>query len=148
MSAENYEEDLPPEAPKEVYAQKTLVGLVQLLTELFFERGERVYEWPEDEAEAYREFGWSEGRANARRVMFKKNAKAIVSSSWLAGLKRQWQAEALEEASQMFDGKYFYQREDGSEGHYLQTHTQQRVQRWLRARAAELRAVPTEKKGL
>lgn len=57
--------------------------LEQLLTTLLYDRGNVVYEWPDDEAEAYRELGWSEGVAAARKIMFEKAAKALTDAGFV-----------------------------------------------------------------
>jgi hypothetical protein len=61
-------------------------------------------------------------------------AEAILASAWLAGLKREWQAEALEDASS------FTTPPD------VTFHDLSEVRDWLRDRAASLRSVPTKEK--
>lgn len=54
--------------------------LADLLEEHLYDRGNNVRTWPADEAAAYRELGWSEGTAAARRVMFHKAARAVLAA--------------------------------------------------------------------
>lgn len=53
--------------------------LVDLLAELFADRSDRINDWPEDEAEAYRKYSLSEGAAAVRRVRLHKAAATILS---------------------------------------------------------------------
>lgn len=59
---------------------EVIAPLEVLLDELFAERGNDVRLWPEDEAEAYRELGWSEGAAAARALRIAKAARALYAS--------------------------------------------------------------------
>jgi len=51
--------------------------LVALLESLDWDRGNHIADWPDDEAEAYREFGWQEGIDAANRIKWAKWADAI-----------------------------------------------------------------------
>ena len=55
-------------------------ALDRLLDEHMAVRPQRVREWPDDEAEAYRELGWSEGIAAARKLQVAKARDAILAS--------------------------------------------------------------------
>ncbi|MHA7210829.1 hypothetical protein [Arthrobacter sp. MDT1-65] len=51
------------------------------LKESMFDRGIRVYEWPDDEAAAYRDNGgFSEGTEAAEEIRFTKAAKAVLEA--------------------------------------------------------------------
>lgn len=52
--------------------------LADRLAEVLYDRGDDIRKWPEDEAEAYREFRFSEGMAAANRLKFLKAADAIL----------------------------------------------------------------------
>jgi len=52
--------------------------LTELLDVALPERGTNIRQWPDDEAEAYREFGWAEGIAAAREVWLSKGADAVL----------------------------------------------------------------------
>ena len=54
-------------------------SLATVLEELLPERGNDLSTWPEDERDAYREHGWSEGLAAARRLRFEKAARALLA---------------------------------------------------------------------
>lgn len=54
-------------------------ALWRVIDEGMVDRGKYVSEWPEDEAEAYREFGWDEGRAAARAIQVAKTVDAVLS---------------------------------------------------------------------
>jgi hypothetical protein len=54
--------------------------LAKALSALYYERGNDVRTWPEDEAEAYRELRWSEGSQAARDVINLKSADAILAA--------------------------------------------------------------------
>ena len=54
-------------------------AVADLLDDRQWERGNVISEWPEDEAEAYREFGWREGVEAARRILHLKQADAVLA---------------------------------------------------------------------
>jgi len=58
--------------------------LADLLETVFYDRGNNLANWPEDEAEAYRELGWSEGTAAARALVRRKAADVILAAGWQA----------------------------------------------------------------
>jgi len=84
-------EDAPAHYRNMVYRQADVVlaaiepprhdveSLATVLEELLPERGNDVRTWPEDEAEAYREHGWSAGHAAARRLRHEKAARALLA---------------------------------------------------------------------
>ena len=84
-------EDAPPHFRDLAYRQADAVlgllapapddveALATVLEEHLYDRGNDVRTWPPDEAAAYREHGWAEGTASARRVMFTKTARALLS---------------------------------------------------------------------
>ena len=57
-----------------------VAAIADVLEEHLYDRGNDVRTWPDDEAAAYRELGWSEGTAAARRVMFEKAARALLAA--------------------------------------------------------------------
>ena len=114
--------------------------MTELLAALFFKRGNDVRTWPADEAEAYREFRWAEGAANARRVMFEKNADAILASDLLAELKQVWQADGLMDAAN--DTTTHYVIDQNHKRHPEERPTlPSAVRIWLRDRADSSRPV-------
>ena len=54
-------------------------AVAAILRDPKWERTQYVYEWPEDEAEAYRALGWEEGRRAADAIRFRKQAEEIVA---------------------------------------------------------------------
>jgi hypothetical protein len=55
--------------------------LVALLDQIVPERGDDIRTWPDDEAEAYREHRFAEGRAAARQVMLGKAADVLLADA-------------------------------------------------------------------
>lgn len=55
--------------------------LIDLLDELVPHRSDDLRTWPADEAEAYREHRFEEGRAAARQVMLGKAADALLAGT-------------------------------------------------------------------
>lgn len=68
---------LPKRGAKPVQIDRE--ALVEVLSTSLWERGNRVNDWPEDEAEAYRELGWAEGAAAARSIVMGKAADAVIA---------------------------------------------------------------------
>ncbi len=107
-------------------------AVLKVLSDPQWERSNMVYEWPDDEAEAYRAKGWSEGVAAARAILHGKQADALFASGVIQS-KGDVQAEALEEAADELD----------EHGVPLSL----AVQDWLRARAAAYRTPASPNEG-
>lgn len=96
--------------------------LARVLSDPKWQRGSDVREWPEDEAEAYREEGWSVGIAAARAVLVQKQVDALLAALGARDV-RDVQAGALEQAAAELEPK---------ERDIVRS-------RWLRARAQAIR---------
>ena len=57
--------------------------IAAIITDPKFERNNVVSSWPDDEAEAYRELGWSEGREAAEVIRSGKVADAILAAGYV-----------------------------------------------------------------
>lgn len=80
--------------------------VVKILADPKWDRGERIYEWPEDEAEAYRELGWAEGMAAAKKIRIDKFAEELLSSGWLAKHDARVQADTAEQAATIAENAF------------------------------------------
>jgi hypothetical protein len=56
--------------------------IVAILSSPEWGRENYIPDWPDDEAEAYREFGWERGRAAARLILNGKIADAILAAGF------------------------------------------------------------------
>lgn len=71
--------DVSPLYERPPHLTATREALIELLTASLYDRGNQVTDWPEDEAEAYRELRWWEGREAARKLMFAKAVDALLA---------------------------------------------------------------------
>ena len=110
--------------------------VVKILADPKWDRGERIYEWPEDEAEAYRELGWAEGMAAAKKIRIDKFAEELLSSGWLAAHDAEVAATALDEMADA--ARIMYARAPFSVPSW--------PMKWLNRQAAEYRKTEPEGK--
>ena len=81
--------------------------LTRLIDEGMAERGDRIHEWPQDEAEAYREQRFAVGRAAARTIQVRKTVDSVIA----AGYALTAPAADPEVVASVIEEAYYWKRE-------------------------------------
>jgi hypothetical protein len=115
-------------------------AVLAILADPQWQRSNVVYEWPDDEAEAYRALGWSEGAAAAHEILLNKQADAVMSVLRTASdVKAEVFAEEAEHVQRLIDAEQSVEPQ-GSTAHAMQGYVLNELEALrdrLRRRAAE-----------